>query len=40
MTAPVYSMDKIKISNVEEMYANKFTYRQMNALSFVSVINT
>ncbi|WP_265114225.1 hypothetical protein [Bacillus mycoides] len=32
MTAPAYSMNKI--NNVEEMYVNKFTYRQMNALSF------
>lgn len=35
MTAPAYAIDKSKISNVREMYINKFIYRLMNALSFL-----
>lgn len=35
MTAPAYAIVKSKISNVREMYINKFIYRLMNALSFL-----
>lgn len=41
MTAPAYAIDKSKISNVREMYINKFIYRLMSALSFfVNAIHT